>query len=163
MKILSPRGLVTAAVIAALYAALTLLLAPISYGVVQFRLSEALTILPIFTPFAIPGLFIGCLLANLLGGLGIWDVFLGSLTTLIAAVCTYYVRKNVFLALLPPVVFNAVIIGMMIFFLSFTPPYDFSLAWPFVGSVGLGQLVSVCLAGGALYLALKKHREKIFG
>ena len=81
-------------IIAALYAALTIALAPISYGPIQLRVSEALTILPYLTPAAIPGLFIGCLVANILGGLGIYDVVGGSLCTLLAAFLTYLVARD---------------------------------------------------------------------
>ena len=87
-------GLAVGAAIAAVYAVLTYLLAPISYGAVQFRVAEAMTLLPILMPEAIPGLFVGCLLANLLGGAGPLDVIFGSLTTLVAAVMTYFLKKN---------------------------------------------------------------------
>ena len=82
------------AAIAALYVVLTLIFAPISFGEMQVRISEALTILPLFTPAAIPGLFVGCILANLLGGAIVWDVVFGSLATLIGAVGGYLLRKN---------------------------------------------------------------------
>ena len=82
-------SLAYSAAIAAIYVALTMLVAPIAFGPVQFRISEALTILPFFTPVAIPGLFVGCLLANLLGSAAIWDVVFGSLATLIGAVGTW--------------------------------------------------------------------------
>lgn len=155
MNFLRPRALATSAIIAAMYAAITLLLAPISYGAIQFRISEALTVLPLFTPYAIPGLFIGCLLANLLGGLGIWDIVVGSLTTLIAAILTYIMRKNRWAALAPPVILNALFIGVMLYFL-FTPGEGWTVAWSFIGTVGLGQLVSVYVAGGLLMVALSR-------
>ncbi|MCK4590192.1 MAG: QueT transporter family protein, partial [Candidatus Latescibacteria bacterium] len=95
--------------IGALYAALTLALAPISYGPLQVRVSEALTVLPYVMPASVWGLFIGCFLANWLGGLGPWDIFGGSLLTLLAAILTYWVRKTgkPWLAPLPPVLVNA--------------------------------------------------------
>lgn len=96
--------LVRTAVIAALYAALTLAVAPIAYGAVQFRISEALTILPLFCPEAIVGLTIGCFLANIPSGL--WDMFLGALATLVAATLTRVSRKWYF-GIIPPVVVNA--------------------------------------------------------
>ena len=83
-KLLTTRSLCVSAVIAALYAALTLLLAPISYGPIQLRLSEALTLLPILLPEAVPALAIGCLLANILGGATIFDIIFGTLATLLA-------------------------------------------------------------------------------
>ena len=82
------RRIALAAVTAALYAGLTMALAPISFGVVQFRVAEALTLLPFIMPEAVPGLFVGCLLANFLGGFGIIDVVFGSAATLAAACLT---------------------------------------------------------------------------
>ena len=93
-----------AAIIGAMYAALTVLIMPASYGIMQFRVSEALTVLPIFTPAAIPGLFIGCVVANIVSPVGLIDVFVGSAATLIAAVLTYKLRDNKLVALLPPVI-----------------------------------------------------------
>lgn len=87
------RRLVRGALIAAIYAVLCAALAPISYGEVQFRISEALTILPLLMPEAVPGLFVGCLIANLIGGAGILDIVFGSLATLIAGLLTYAMRK----------------------------------------------------------------------
>ena len=105
------RYLTTAVMIAAMYVVLCLILRPFSYGEVQVRVAEALTILPYFTSAAIPGLFIGCIIANLLGGSIILDVVFGSLATLLAAIFTYLLRKqNRFLASLPPIVFNALIV-----------------------------------------------------
>ena len=92
------------AIIAAMYAALTILFAPISYGAVQVRISEAFTILPLFTPAAIPGLFIGCLLANILGGAIVWDIIFGSLATLIGAALGYLLRFNRWLVPIPTIV-----------------------------------------------------------
>ena len=92
-KLLTTRSLCVSAVIAALYAAMTLLLAPISYGPIQLRLSEAMTLLPILLPQAVPGLFVGCLIANLYTGM-LTDIIFGSLATLIAAIGTYLLRKK---------------------------------------------------------------------
>ena len=97
------------AIIAALYVVLTVIFAPISFGEMQVRISEALTILPMFTPAAIPGLFVGCVLGNLLGGAIPVDVIFGSLATLIGAVGGYLLRKNRWLVPLPTVLSNAVI------------------------------------------------------
>lgn len=114
-KLLTTRSICLSAVIAALYAALTLVLAPISYGDWQCRVSEALTMLPMLMPQAIPGLFVGCVLANLLGpSAGITDIVFGSLATLIAAVGTWYFRKNKWLAAACPVVSNGIIVGLVL-------------------------------------------------
>ena len=87
-------ALTRGAIIAALYAAITLLLAPISYGEVQVRIAEALTLLPILLPEAVPALTIGCLLANILGGTTIFDILFGTLATLLAAICTRLLSKT---------------------------------------------------------------------
>ncbi|MBQ7455776.1 MAG: QueT transporter family protein [Clostridia bacterium] len=114
-KLLTTRSICISAVIAALYAALTLLLAPISYGDWQCRVSEALTMLPMLFPQAIPGLFVGCVLANLLGpSAGVIDIVFGSLATLIAAVGTWVFRKNKWLAAACPVLSNGVIVGAVL-------------------------------------------------
>ena len=111
--------LTTAAVCGAAYAVLTMILAPISYGALQFRLSEALCILPFFIPSTAWGLFVGCAVANLLTG-NVFDIVFGSLATLLAALCTAYIGKRSegckaqLLACLMPVLFNAVIIGILI-------------------------------------------------
>ncbi len=88
-------------IIAVLYVILTFVFAPISFGAVQVRIAEALTILPLFTPAAVPGLFIGCLLANIFGGGIIWDVIFGSIATLIGAVLGRMLRSNRWLVPIP--------------------------------------------------------------
>ena len=98
------------AAVAALYVVLTLIFAPISFGSVQFRIAEILTILPLFTPAAVPGLFVGCLLGNILGGAIIWDIVFGSLATLIGAALGYLLRFNRWLVPVPTVIANALII-----------------------------------------------------
>ena len=108
MKNKGTQFLAEAAVIGAIYVVLTLLFAPLSYGEIQIRFSEALTILPFFTPAAIPGLFVGCIIANLFGGAIPVDIIFGSIATLIGAVFTYRLRNcNRFLAPIPPFVPNA--------------------------------------------------------
>ena len=97
------RALARGAIIAALYTALTVLLAPLSYGEVQIRFSEAFTLLPILMPEAVPALLVGCLLANILGGCTIFDIVFGSLATLLAALCTRRLREKFWLAALMPV------------------------------------------------------------
>lgn len=150
----SIRFLTEAAVIAALYAVLTVAVAPISYGSYQFRISEALTTLPMFTPAAIPGLTLGCLLANLSSPLGLVDWIVGPCATLLAALCTYLLRNIRFksvavLAPLPPVIFNALIIGAELTIIYEAPTFEtfFLLFLPMALSVGIGEIV-VCYALG---------------
>lgn len=108
--------------IASLYAGATLLLQPISFGPVQLRVAEALSLLPFYIPEAIPGLFVGCILSNMLGGLGPIDIILGSAATFAAAWLTYRM-PNMWLAALPPVVINAAVVGGYLSFLTDTPAY----------------------------------------
>lgn len=113
------------ALIAALYVALVLIFQPISFGAVQFRVAEALTLLPFLWIEAVPGLFVGCLIANIFGGLGPWDIFLGSGATLIAAWFSYASSK-LFFAALAPVIVNGVIVGLPM-------PFYFSIIYVAVG------------------------------
>lgn len=113
-RLLTTRSLCLSAVIAALYAALTMALPALSYGAIQCRLSEALTLLPLMLPQAIPGLFVGCIVANLLSPVGLMDVVFGSLATLLAAVGVYALRRRPLLAALCPVVANGLIVGLII-------------------------------------------------
>lgn len=108
------KRLAQGAVIAALYVALTLIFAPISFGAVQLRVSEALTILPLFTPAAIPGLFVGCVLANLIAGAVVWDVVFGSLATLIGAAVGYALRRNRWLVPIPAILANTLVIPFVL-------------------------------------------------
>ena len=149
-KLFTTRSITLSAAIAALYAALTLLLAPISYGDWQCRVSEALTMLPLMMPQAIPGLFVGCILANLLGpSAGITDIVFGSLATLIAAIGTWYFRKNKWLAAACPVVANGVIVGLVLS-LSFNLPFFLTAV-----QVAAGEVLAV-LVGLVLIKALEK-------
>ena len=148
-----------AAMIAALYVALTYVFAPISFSEVQVRIAEALTILPVFTPAAIPGLFIGCLLGNIMGGALVPDILLGSLATLIGAFFTWKLRKaNPFLAPVPPIVANTLIVPFVLKY-----AYGVDLPIPFMMlTVGAGEVLSCGVLGMLLYFALKKNSEKIF-
>ena len=148
--------IVHAGLIAGIYAAITILIAPFAYMQVQVRLSEALTVLPFFTPAAIPGLFIGCLVANIYGGLGLIDIVFGSLATLTAASLSYVLRKNKFLVPLPPVLINAVVVGYILN-IAFSLPLIPSMLW-----VGLGQFISCYLVGLPLLIGLEKYKDKIF-
>ena len=149
-KLLSTRSLCVSAVIAALYAALTILLAPISYGSIQCRISEAMTLLPMVLPQAIPGLFVGCLIANLYTGM-LTDIIFGSLTTLLAAIGTYLLRKKPILAAACPVIANGVIVGLVLS-LSFKLPVALTMA-----EVAIGESIAV-LIGFALLRALGKTK-----
>ncbi len=155
MREFSVRDLTLAAVIAALYAALTLTLPIPQYGGIQLRVAEALTVLPFLFPQAIPGLAVGCLIANLLGSPMVMDWILGTLATLLAAIWTGR-TKNRWLAPLPPVVCNAVIVGAEIawFFpegMAFWPAYALNAL-----TVGLGELIACYILGGLLLTALPK-------
>jgi len=149
------RFITEAAVIAAIYAALTIILAPISYGMIQVRISEALTILPYFTPAAIPGLFIGCIIANIVGGNGLIDIIFGSLATLIAAFLSYKMPKR-YLVPIPPIVINAVVVGAV---LSYVLKLNLLAC---MGWVALGQAVACYGLGYPLLLQLEKYRYRIF-
>lgn len=143
-----------AAMIGAIYAILTILFAPISYGMVQVRVSEMLMILPFFTPAAIPGLFVGCIIANIFGGFGLLDVIFGSLATLLSA---FLVSKiaNKYLAPLPPVIINAIIIGLVLHVVLDLPLY-LTILW-----VGFGQFIA-CYGLGLPLLLLLEKRKYIF-
>ncbi len=150
------RFLARAAVIAALYAAITMLLAPISFGPVQFRVSEALTLLPILTPAAVPGLFVGCLVANLLGSATILDVVFGSLATLAAAILTCRIRERPLLAALPPVLVNAFVVGAVLAY-AYNLPF-----WLMVLEVGVGELGVCYVLGLPLYYTLRRLPRNIW-
>ncbi len=152
----STDRLVRAAVIAALYCALTLVLAPLSFGPVQLRVSEALTLLPILFAEAVPGLFIGCFLSNLLGAYGLIDAVVGSLATLIAAMMTYRLRGNKWLAALPPVLVNAVVIGVMLFAVADAP---FA---PTMLYIGVGQAAACYALGIPLLPLVERLRNQLF-
>ncbi len=144
-----------AAIIASIYAALTIALMPYSYGIMQVRISEALTILPFLTPAAIPGLFIGCIVANIVGGYGIWDIVLGSSATLIAAFLSSKIKKKIWVPL-PPVISNALIIGVMLHYV-LELPLLYCIGW-----VGLGQLIACYGLGYPLLRYLEKIKHKVF-
>lgn len=158
-KIVTAQFIVQAAMIAAIYVVLTLVFAPFSYGEVQVRLSEALTILPVFTPAAIPGLFIGCLLSNILGGCIVPDIICGSIATLIGAFGTYLLRRqNKFLAPLPPIIANVLIVPFVLKY-----GYQVPLPIPFMMlTVGVGEVISCGVLGMVIRIALEKYKNKIF-
>jgi len=143
------------AIIAALYTVFTLLIAPFAYGPVQFRLSEALTVLPFIMPEAILGLFIGCIISNILSPYGFLDLLCGSLATLLAAYLTSR-ATNKWLAPLPPVIVNAVVIGAVIT-ISMSEGEAFMATYALNAlNVGVGQVVVCYGLGIPLLLILKK-------
>ena len=146
-----------AAAIAAIYVVLTLIFAPISYGEVQVRISEALTILPFFTPAAIPGLFIGCLIANFLGGSIILDVIFGSIATLIGAAGTYLLRNNRWLAPLPPIISNTIIVPLVLRY-GYGVPLPIPMLMLFIA---IGEIISCYVLGEIVLAALLRYREYI--
>lgn len=149
--------MIQAALLAAIYATLTIALSPISYGPMQVRISEALTVLPAFTPAAVPGLFVGCLLANMLGPYGIWDMVCGSLATLIAAFCSYKLRNHMWLVPLPPVISNGLIIGPMLHYVYGVPNLLLCMVW-----VAVGELIACYVLGIPLMKLLDRKKEDIF-
>lgn len=154
--------LVQGAMIAAIYTALTISFAPISFGVIQFRVSEALCVLPFFTPAAVPGLFIGCLLSNFIGMLMgtavIMDVVFGSLATLIGALGSWYLRKHKWLVCLPPIIANMVIIPWV---LRYAYGAEEMILFSMV-TVGIGEILAVGVLGNGLLVILERYKERIF-
>ena len=154
------RFLCRGALVAALYVVLTWLCALVGLdkGVIQLRLSEALCVLPAFTGAAVPGLVVGCLLANLLTGSALPDVVFGSLATLIGALGAYLLRRRKWLVPLPTVLANALIIPFVLRFAygaEGTIPY-------FMLTVGAGEVISAYICGMLLYAALVRQKAQLF-
>ena len=151
--------LATAGAIAAVYIVLTMVFAPISFSEVQIRISEALTILPYFSAAAAPGLAIGCFLANFLGGAVIWDVIFGSIATLIGAVFTRkFSVRNKWLAPVPPIISNTVIVPFVLRF-----GYGVNLPIPFMMlTVCIGEVISCGVLGMILLTALSRYGKSLF-
>lgn len=154
------RFLCRGALVAALYVVLTWLCALVGLdkGVVQMRLSEALCVLPAFTGAAVPGLFVGCLLANLLTGSALPDVVFGSLATLIGALGAYFLRRRKWLVPLPTVLANTLIIP---FVLRFAYGAEGSIPY-FMLTVGAGEVISAYICGMLLYAALVRQKAPLF-
>ena len=147
------------ALIAALYVAFSFI--AYSFGlsgnaVVQMRLSEMLTVLPAFMPAAIPGLAIGCLLTNLLTGCAVWDVIFGTLATLLGAIGTFLLRKNKWLAPLPPILANTMILPPVL-----ATVYSGATIPVFILTVGLGEIVCCGILGEILVFFMKKYQSKL--
>ena len=145
--------------IAALYIVLTFVFAPISFGSVQLRIAEALTILPLFTPAAVPGLFVGCLLGNILGGAILPDIIFGSLATLIGAVLGYRLRKNRWLVPIPAVISNTVIVPFVLRY-----GYGVNLPLPIIAlTICIGEVLGCFVLGELLATLLLRYGKRIFG
>lgn len=149
------KYLAEAAVIAAIYAVLTFVLAPISYGAVQVRISEALTVLPFFTPAAVPGLFVGCIAANILSPYGLPDLICGSMATLIGAAGSYMLRKKPALVPLPPVISNGIIVGAMLYYV-YEVPLPLILQMIYVAA---GEIIACYAVGYPLMKYLNKYKR----
>lgn len=150
--------MVQAAVIAAIYTVLTMMFAPISFGPVQFRISEVLCILPFFTPAAVPGLFLGCLLSNFLCGAAALDIIFGSLATLIGAYGSWLMRKHKWAVCLPPIVSNTIIIPWVLRYAYGSPDL---IGYAMV-TVGIGEILAIGLLGNLLLMVLCRYEKQIF-
>lgn len=158
MKKKSTLFLTQAAMIAAIYVVLTYIFQPFGFMDVQVRIAEALTILPLFTPAAIPGLFVGCFLGNLLGGAILVDVIFGSLTTLVAAILSYLLRGNKYLVTLPPILLNTLVVPFIL-------KFGYGLPLPILLmmlTVGLGEVISCGILGLGLQSALDGYKHLLF-
>lgn len=152
--------LTQAAMIAALYVVLTFVSNAfgLASGAIQIRISEALTVLPYFSPVAVPGLFVGCIISNLLTGCALFDVIFGSLATLLGAIGTRMLRKWKWLAPLPPIISNTVIVPFVLTYVYALPggiPY-------FMLTVGIGEIISCGILGMILLSVLSKYRSNLF-
>lgn len=156
----SIRHIALGGVIAAIYAAVTILLAPISFGLIQFRIAEALCLFPALMPAAVPGLFLGCLLSALITGAPVYDVVFGSLATLLGALLTRFLaQKNApaWTLPLPPVILNGVIIGLILRYV-----YSISAALPLIMlSVAAGEAVVIYVLGLPLYCWIRKKKPEL--
>ena len=154
------KSVTRAAIIAALYVAVLFAVQPFASGLMQCRVSEALTVLPYFTAAAVPGLFLGCLLFNLLSGAVVYDVVFGSLATLLAALCTLYLRRrgvSRYFAPLPSVVLNGLIVGAVLVY-AYVVPATYPLA---ALSVAAGQAIACYGLGLPLMLLLERFRTRL--
>ncbi|MCQ2560759.1 MAG: QueT transporter family protein [Clostridia bacterium] len=160
MKDSKTLNLTQSAIIAALYVVLTIAISAVNLasGVIQFRISEALTILPFFTAAAIPGLAVGCFLSNLITGCAMLDVVFGTLATLIGALGTRALRKNRWLAPLPPILANAFIVPFVLRYAYGVP----DAIWFMVITVGIGEIISCGVLGEMLLSALQPMKDRLF-
>ncbi len=140
------------AMITGIYIVITYLLAPVSFGPLQFRLAEALTVLPILYPEAVPALFLAVMLSNIIGGLGLVDIIGGSLVTLLAAAVTYKFRHSI-IAYLSPIIFNGLLVSLYLALL-FELPY-----WLTAVQITISQAVVILLFGNPLIRFLRSRQE----
>ena len=157
MKRTNIRTITYSAIIASLYVVLTFIsnAMGLASGTIQLRLSEALTILPFFTHTAIPGLFIGCLISNILTGSLIWDIIFGSMATLLGAIGTYVLRKYKWFAPLPAIISNTIIIPFVLVY-----AYGVNEVLPYLMiTVGLGEIISSGILGMILLTSLYPHKD----
>lgn len=150
---LTSKSIVLSGLIAAIYTTLTLILQPLGYGPIQFRLAEALTVFPAILPASIPGLTIGCFLANWLGGFGVADMVFGTLATLLAGICTYLLRNKSWLFPLPPVIFNGLIVGTYVYLL-YDKTYTLPLTMLFIA---ISEAVLTYVLGLPLITLIRKN------
>jgi uncharacterized membrane protein len=143
---MSAKSIAAGGLVAGLYIALTALFAPMSFGAIQFRVSEALTLLPVLSPAAVPGLFIGCFISNLILGAPWQDVVFGSLATLLAAILTRALRRRRWLAALMPVILNGLVIGGMLSIL-YALPFLATAATVALGEAVVCYMLGLPLAG----------------
>ena len=159
MKNEQTREIAFGGMIAALYVVLTFVAQAfgLASGAIQVRFSEALCLLPCLTPAAVPGLTVGCLLANLLTGCAPWDVVFGSLATLIGAIGTRMMKDKPMLSWIPPVLSNTIIVPIVLM-----KVYGVDTAWPLLTfQIFAGEMISVCILGLLLYKAVKPAMSKI--
>lgn len=157
MKQTKAMWIAQSAIIAALYVVITVVLAPFGFGEIQLRVSEALTVLPVFTPAAVPGLFLGCLIGNILGGGILPDIIVGTIATLLGAIGTYSLRRYKYLAPIVPVITNALLVPFVL-------KYGYGVPLPIpvmMLTVGIGEILSCMVLGIALMKLIEK--TNLFG
>ena len=147
---MSLKKIAQAAIVAGLYVVLAFVFQPISFGPIQFRIAEALVILPFLDPVFVPAIYIGVLLANIFGGLGTWDIWFGSLISLVAAYLTSKM-PNKFLAPLPAIFVNSFGVSLYLAPL-YGVPYFFSVIW-----IGIGEAVVLYALGLPLLKVFEKQ------
>ena len=151
--------IVQAALIAAIYVVLTLVFKPISFDFIQVRIAEALTILPMFIPAAVPGLFLGCLIANFFGGAVLWDVIFGSLATLVGAFFSYKLKENRWLVPVPPIVANVIVVPLVLKYAYGISEVPLLLMMVYIF---VGEFVSCFILGELLASVLIKNHFSFF-
>jgi len=148
-----------AAIIAAIYVVLVFIFQYSSFGPIQFRIAEMLTVLPYFTPAAIPGVTLGCLLSNLIFQAEILDCIFGTLASLVAALLSYLLRRNKFLVPIPPILVNALVVPFILRYAYFDTRYSIPVM---MLTVGAGQVVSAGVLGMVLLFSLDRIKHIIF-